>query len=85
MIEGSLLFSAPRNFFSRNHRHRQTEIIEKQFISLDNIQSKFIHEYTEHILNYLRMNALFIYAGTPTVLQGDVDGLSPSFARPTCL
>jgi hypothetical protein len=56
-----------------------------QFIGLDNIQPKCIHEYTEHILNYLHMNVLFISAGKPIVLQDDVDGLGPSSPRATCL
>lgn len=80
-----IIFSSSELFLKKSQASTSREIIEKQFIYLDNIQPKCIHEYIEHILNYSHMNALFISAGTPTVLQDDVDGLGSSCAHGTCL
>ena len=85
MIQGSALFSSSEFFLKKPQASISREIIERQFIGLYNIQPKFINEHTEHILNYLYMNVLFISAGTPTAIQDDVDGLGPSCARATWL
>lgn len=47
----SIIFTSSKLFLKKPQVSTGREVIEKQFVNLDNVQPEYIHEYTEHFVN----------------------------------